>query len=83
MQGAGVGVFTPPPHEDNTQDIPSIDPGGRRWQGGSRDIRGVLPAGTEVSSINRRQIPGKGEQSRESHRTLMYQHWKAKVEIIK
>ena len=61
------GVFIAlSPHGENTQDIPSADPGGGSWRKGGRYIRGVFYAGTGVGVVPSVWIPREGEQSRET-----------------
>ena len=64
------GVIAPPPHGDNTWDIPATDPGGRRRQRRDGDIRGVLSMGTDICVLNVRRMNSKGEQPRGTQRTL-------------
>ena len=70
VKGGDGDILSPSPHGENTRNIPATDQGGKQDQRGDGDIKGVFSAGTEVRGMPGSQMPVKGNQTRETQRTL-------------
>ena len=70
VRGGSGSVATPLPHGERKQDSHAIEPGGRHWRRGNRDIHGVLHMDAEVGDMYSRWVTGEGTQPRKAQVTL-------------